>query len=330
MVDSFYLNLAIQQAWKYQILTFPNPAVGCAVVKNGKLLALKAHKKAGFAHAELRACKQALKKLNKNLVFPKDTHQLYEFILKHHNNLLKDSTFYVTLEPCSHVGKTPSCALLLKALGVKKVFIGYKDENKIASGGASILAKSGIEVKWSKNQQKCKELLEPFLQWQESNFSFFKLALSANGVMRGGIITNKSSRKFTHKLRNVCELLLIGGNTVRVDRPILDARMCNGRASDVMIYSKRNDFDKNIPLFNVPNRQVFISDDIRKIDNYKLTMLEGAEGLLRAMQEKVKWYLIFHSPNFIDDENVKTSLKLKLMWQGKIKNDTYGWYKSYM
>ncbi len=328
--DKFYLNLAIDEAWKYQILTYPNPAVGCAIVsQSGELLAVCSHKKAGYAHAELRATKKALKKLNPKLKLPKEPHKLHDFILKNHLHLLKDSTYYVTLEPCSHSGKTPSCAVLLKNLGVKKVFIGYKDINKKASGGAKMLKKAGIDVHWAKSElkQRCYELLEPFLMWQKDGFSFYKLAMGLNGVVDGGIISSKKSRILVHKLRDRCELLSIGGNTVRIDRPKLDARYCKGKAPDVFIYSRKQKFDKTIPLFNVKSRKVFIGDSFTQLKDYKLTMIEGGEGMLRALPKEVKHLLLFQSPNFLEGKNIEASLHLKLLWQGKIGKDRYGWYK---
>ncbi len=328
--DNFYLNLALDEAWKYQGLTYPNPAVGCAIVsENGELLALQAHKKAGFAHAELRACKKALKKLNPRLNFPNEPKLLHRFILNNHNNLLKNAIFYVTLEPCSHEGKTPSCAVLLSALGIKKVVIGYQDKNKKASGGAEILKKHGIEVLFCKAnmRKKSHELLKPFLSWQKENFVFFKLAKTQNGVISGGIISCKKSRKLVHKLRDRCDLLVIGGNTVRIDKPTLDARLCNGKAPDIFIYSHKDNFDKKIPLFSVKNRQVFIRDNFDLLKKYKFVMIEGGEGMLKALPKEVKYFLIFNSSNFLGNENIKSNLNLKLLWQGKIRKDSYGWYK---
>ncbi|PID47981.1 MAG: riboflavin biosynthesis protein RibD [Proteobacteria bacterium] len=328
MNDDFYLNLAIDEAWKYQGLTYPNPAVGCAIVdKNGQLLALKAHKKAGCYHAELGAVKKALERLDPKLAFPQNPKDLHEFILRHHGNLLKDSTIYVTLEPCAHEGKTPSCAILLKHLNIKKVVIGCEDKNKIASGGAEILKNANIEVSWSGLKKECKELLEPFWAWQRGNFSFFKLAMSSNGVIKGGIITCKSSRLLAHKLRDKCDSLVIGGNTIRIDKPTLDARFCDGRAPDILIYSRKKDFDKNIPLFDVLDRKVFIEDNFDRLKNYKFTMFEGGEGMINALPKEVKWFLIFHAPYFKNSENIRANLPLKLLWQGKVGKDTYGWYK---
>lgn len=326
--SDFYLSLAINEAWKYQGLTYPNPAVGCVITdKNGCLLAISAHKEAGSPHAELNAVKIALTKLNPNLTFPQNPNDLHGFILKNHNNLLKDSYVYVTLEPCSHQGKTPSCAMLLKALHVKGVVIGLNDENKIASGGANMLKNAGVDVVDGGLKNECKELIEPFLTWQKGNFSFFKLALSQNGVVKGGVITCKSSRQLVHRLRDKCDLLMIGGNTVRVDKPTLDARLCNGKAPDILIYSKRDDFDKTIPLFSVPNRRVYMQRDFSKLNDYNFTMIEGGEGMLNALPDETDWFLLFRSPHFKNGENIKSNKSLRLLWQDKIGEDSYGWYK---
>ncbi len=326
--DEFYMSLALQEAWKYQGLTYPNPAVGCAIVsKDGILISVKAHKQAGCAHAELRAVKSALKKLNSKLKFPKNPNELHDFILKNHNDLLKDASIYVTLEPCSHQGKTPSCAFLLKSLHVKKVIIGSLDENKEASGGSKILSQSNIKIIKSKKEHECKELVEPFFSWQKGNFSFFKLAMSINGVINGGLITGLKSRTFVHQLRDKCDSLLIGGNTVRIDRPTLDARLCQGKAPDILIYSKRKEFDKTIPLFSVKGRKVITCKSFKDLDRYRFTMIEGGEKLINTLPDKVQYFLIFHSTKFINAQNIKTDLKLKLLYQNQIGEDSYGWYK---
>lgn len=134
--DNFYMNLAISEAYKYQLLTYPNPAVGAVVISScGKILSIKAHKKAGKPHAEVLALKEAYKILTNdfgidNLTNSKDIHN---YLIKNHNNCFNGCEIYTTLEPCSHVGKTPSCANLIKELKLKKVYIGSRDFNNIAS-----------------------------------------------------------------------------------------------------------------------------------------------------------------------------------------------------
>lgn len=326
----FYQNLAINEAWKYQGLTYPNPAVGCTVLgKNGEILAVAAHQKAGLSHAELNAAAQALQKLNPKFDFPQEPNELYEFILKNHNNLLKDSTFFVTLEPCSHQGKTPSCAKLLSALHVKKVYIGSLDESKNASGGVEILKNANIEVEIGTCKKKCEELIEPFLLWQKSKFTFFKLALRLDGSYNNGEITSLKSRTFMHDLRDKCELLVIGGESVRVDKPTLDARLVNGNAPDIHILSNSKNFDKSIPLFNVKNREVFISNNKEFPKKYKNIMIEGGSNFLNFLKDEIDWLLIFHGSSFSTNGSsyIKSDLNLKLLHVNRIDNEYISWHK---
>ena len=120
--DNFYMKLAIDEAWKYQLLTYPNPAVGCVIVKDGKLLSIEAHKEAGMPHAEVNALKAAylLEYPNSILKMKNSSQDIHTFLLENHNGYFNDCEIFVTLEPCNHIGKTPSCANLLKELKPKK------------------------------------------------------------------------------------------------------------------------------------------------------------------------------------------------------------------
>ncbi|NLC28247.1 MAG: bifunctional diaminohydroxyphosphoribosylaminopyrimidine deaminase/5-amino-6-(5-phosphoribosylamino)uracil reductase RibD, partial [Campylobacteraceae bacterium] len=232
------MKLALDAAWPYQGLTYPNPAVGCVVLdKYGALLSIEAHQKAGEAHAELRAVATALHRLNPKLSFPVSPEELHSFIIKNHQNLLKDSLVYVTLEPCNHQGSTPPCSKILEAVGIKRLCVGALEENQKASGGAKYLKDAGMDVKTKIMEKECNLLIAPFRAWQDGHFSFAKLAMTNNGTMDGGIISGISSRIHLHALRNVITMLAIGGNTVRKDKPKLDARLVNGRAPNVFIYS---------------------------------------------------------------------------------------------
>ena len=332
MNDEFYMNLALKKAWKYQVLTYPNPPVGCVILSDkGEILSIGSHEKAGEGHAELNAIKQALKKLNGSLNFPDNASEIYEFILKNHKNLLKNAKAYVTLEPCSHHGKTPPCANLLKELKFSEVVIGTKDENKVASGGAEILKNAGISVKFGILKNECEKLVEPFKLWQNGNFSFIKLGMSINGVVEGGIITNLASRAFVHKIRSVIDILAIGGNTVRIDRPTLDIRLLyknsQNKNPDVFIYSRGDEFDKTIPLFNIPNREVKISSDVNLVKNYKLAMFEGGKNLVKNLPEFVTHALIFFSPNLLNRANLMAELNLEPLFFNNLDDNFYGWFK---
>lgn len=324
------MQLALEKAWAYQGLTYPNPPVGAVITDNqNNFIAYGVHKKAGTPHAEVNAIKKAYYELTQDDIILNitDSKEIHEYLHVNHNHIFKDKNIYVTLEPCNHFGKTPPCSQLLKQLGFKNIFIGTLDPNKVASGGYEYLKENGLHVKVGVLEKKCQELLNPFNIWQTKPFVFFKLAMSNNGVISGGTITCKDSFELVHMLRDKCDLLVIGGNTVRIDRPTLDARMCHGKAPDILIYSQTKEFDKDIPLFNIPNRVVHIEDNFDKIKDYKFIMIEGGEGMLKAVQSFVDYYLIFRSPHFKNGISPKLDLGLKELFSMPIGEDRLSWFK---
>ncbi|WP_086245365.1 bifunctional diaminohydroxyphosphoribosylaminopyrimidine deaminase/5-amino-6-(5-phosphoribosylamino)uracil reductase RibD [Campylobacter devanensis] len=332
MGDEFYLSLAIDKAWDYQLLTYPNPAVGAVILdENGKILSICAHQKAGEAHAELNATKEALESKDSSLktIFAtaKNPNELYNLIIQNHRNLLKNSTYYVTLEPCAHQGKTPPCASLILAIGAKRVVIGSRDYGEHAKGGAEFLAQNGVEVKLDVCKARCDELLEPFLRWQSGNFIFFKIALSQNGVATGGVISNLASRTHTHRIRELAELMIVGGATVCTDRPTLDARLISGRAPDILIYSSKTEFDLQIPLFNIPNRKVEISNSIEPAFKKRFVMIEGGENFLRNLDSRVDWILIYRSNEFKSANNINLDMKVKILHRSIFGDGELLWCK---
>lgn len=222
MLENYYMSKAIKKAWRYQLLTYPNPAVGAVVVKENKIIACEAHKKAGDTHAELEVVKKAYHYISddKKIMKIKEPQKIYDYIIIHHNNIFKNCDIYTTLEPCSHEGKTPSCAKLIKKMSFKNVYIGSLDFNIIASNGAKILKNANIDVSIGISKQNCGILLSPFYKYQQGGFCFFKLAMRADGTINHGQISSKKTTKIVHKLRSLVDLLVIGGNTVRTDRPI--------------------------------------------------------------------------------------------------------------
>jgi diaminohydroxyphosphoribosylaminopyrimidine deaminase/5-amino-6-(5-phosphoribosylamino)uracil reductase len=327
--DNYFIDLALEKAWAYQGLTYPNPPVGAVITDNkNNFISYGVHKKAGTPHAEVHAIKKAYYRLtnDEKILNLEDSKQIHKYLKLNHNDIFRDKNIYVTLEPCNHFGKTPPCSQLISELGFKRVIIGTLDTNKKASGGVEFLRESNIDVEVL-NSSTCKELLEPFSIWQKENFVFFKLAMSNNGVIDGGTITCKASRELVHKLRDRCDLLVIGGNTVRVDRPTLDARLCDGNAPDILIYSKTKDFDKTIPLFSVSNRVVHIEDNFEKLKDYNFVMIEGGEGMLKATKELTNHYLIFRSPHFRVGNAPKIEIKLKELNSSRIADDRLTWFK---
>jgi len=233
MTNEFYMQLALNEAWKYQGLTYPNPAVGAVVVQEGKILSIEAHQKAGTSHAEVLALLGAYEGISgESMEFDRfDAETGHDFLLDLPQGFFSGCSIYVTLEPCSHKGQTPSCAGLLEQLHLERVVVGIKDPIVGHDGGADIL---GATIEMGVLEEACKALLEPFVIWQKRAFVLFKLAQTSNGRIASnendGYLSSKDSLVHVHQLREVCSTLLIGGNTVRIDRPTLDCRFTQGKA----------------------------------------------------------------------------------------------------
>ena len=323
--NSQFMQLAIKEAWKYQLLTYPNPAVGATVIKSNKILSVEAHKEAGLPHAEVNALKSAFLKEfpNSELKNLTTSHDIHNYLSINHNNFFRDCEIYVTLEPCNHMGKTPACAILLESIGIKKVYIGTLDPNNEASGGKQRLENSGIEVEIDFCKEQTDELLYPFIKWQKDRFVFFKLAMREDGSVTGGYITTKDSLTLVHNIRTKLDLMVIGGETVRVDRPLLDSRFASqNKATDIFIYSRDTIFDKNIPLFGVNNRKVTISDDLDRMKKNNFVMLEGGYNLLEVAKKHCDFIVLFisHKVSFENKFNIN-SLNYKKVYSYYINED---------
>lgn len=306
--DSFYLSLAINEAWKTQCQTLPNPAVGALLLDcHGKILALQAHQESGQPHAEVLALKDAYFSLTQDSkILPlHKSHQIHDYLQKNARNLFCDSTLYVTLEPCMHEGKTPSCATLLESLQIKRLVIAAKDPNPKAQGGAEYLRQKGCEVikAWEtpslqKSVIKAKELLLPFEALQKrGRFVLFKYACRLNGSLNGGRISSKETQSFMHNLRTKLDSLLISGRSVLCDNPTLDSRFStleSKKAPDITILTRTKDFPQTAPLFSIPNRQVRICDSIPDFKGF--VMCEGGANLLQSLLPHTDMLLVFLSP----------------------------------
>jgi len=331
MQDEFYMQLALNKAWQYQGLTYPNPAVGALVVHNGTIVAIEAHQKAGTSHAEVLALLSAYEAIQRSKIDfdPTDAQSAHDFLLHLPKNFFSNCSIYVTLEPCSHEGKTPSCANLLKTLNLNKVFIGIKDSIEGHDNGARNLE----NVTFGILEEGCKALLEPFTLWQKRAFVLFKLAQTSNGRIatnsNEGYLSSKASLIHVHQLRGVCSTLLIGGNTVRVDRPTLDCRFIGDKAPDVKIYAKEDNFDRDIALFNVQNREVDVVDNLDFLNKPSFVVIEGGEGMLKALQDKIDWLLFYQTPKLSTNTlTYNTTMNLAFLHTEKNDVDMMIWSKN--
>ncbi len=203
-----YMQHAIRLAQKGLYTTDPNPAVGCVIVKNDKIIGEGWHRRAGEAHAEVNALNQA-------------------------GSQAKGATVFVTLEPCSHTGRTPPCANALINAGVKKVVAAMHDPNPLVAGcGLKKLQDAGIEVESGLLALQAGELNPGFIKRMEAGRPFVrvKLAMSLDGrtAMASGEsrwISSEASRNDVQRLRAESSAILTGIETVLADDPSMNVRM---------------------------------------------------------------------------------------------------------
>jgi len=205
---------AIQLAKKGQYTTHPNPRVGCVIVKNGEVVGEGYHHRAGEPHAEINALHSQPHVVNKS------------------EKRFRDATAYVTLEPCSHTGKTPPCANALIDAGVCRVVIAMQDPNpQVAGQGIQRLRDAGIDVVIGVLEQQARELNPGFIKRMEHRLPWVrvKLGMSVDGrtAMSSGEsqwITGADARADVQRLRASADAILTGSGTVLADNPSLNVR----------------------------------------------------------------------------------------------------------
>jgi len=218
MNDSFYMNLALNLARGTLGQTSPNPVVGAVLVKDGQIIGMGAHLRAGEPHAEVHAVQMA-------------------------GDQVKGSTLYVTLEPCSHYGKTPPCSDLIIKSGVKKVFVATTDPNpQVAGTGIERMTKAGIEVKVGILQEEARDLNKIFFYNIQTGLPYvtLKSAVSLDGKTatvtgESKWITGEESRADVHHLRHQHDGIMVGVNTVLKDNPSLTTRLAEGGKNPIRI-----------------------------------------------------------------------------------------------
>ena len=255
--DSVYMARAIQLAERGLYTTQPNPRVGCVLVKNDKIIAQGWHKKAGQAHAEIHALKQA-------------------------GQNAQGSTAYVTLEPCSHHGQTPPCAEALIQAGVVRVVVAMQDPNPLVAGqGIQLLRQAGLQVEVGVLASQAKSLNPGFIKRMSKGLPYvrLKLAMSLDGrtAMASGEskwITGDAARQDVQKLRARSCAILTGSGTVLADNPSMNRRIS---ATDLAI-----EFEPDQPL------RVLIDNNLACPQDAKLFNIAG-NTLIYTATAKHHW-----------------------------------------
>lgn len=217
-MDGLFMKRCLQLAANGRATCSPNPMVGAVVVHQGRIIGEGWHRKAGEPHAEPNAIRAV-----------KD------------QDLLKASTLYVSLEPCSHYGKTPPCVDLIIEKRIPRVVVGCLDAFPLVSGrGVSKLRAAGIDVTVGIEEAACLDLNRHFFHFyrQERPYIILKWAQTADGFLdylrkpgdqkESLKISTPFTQMLTHKLRSECDVILVGTNTAILDNPSLNVRAWAG------------------------------------------------------------------------------------------------------
>ncbi len=262
------MQQAIDLAKRAYGRTSPNPMVGAVVVKNGEVVGEGWHHKAGEAHAEPNAIADA-------------------------GNLCAGADIYVTLEPCCTFGRTPPCTESIKSAGIKRVFIGCLDPNPDHAGKAvKILEDAGISVEYGILEEACCELNESFFYWITTGkpMVYLKMAMTLDGKIatksgQSQWITGPVAREYVQELRQLCDAIMVGGETVRQDNPSLTVRSpekwpCQPQP---VVFTRSTDFDRTLKIFH-NHEPIFFSPETDEEWEHFLIDL-GKRGITNLLVE---------------------------------------------
>ena len=229
--DIFYMRRCLQLAANGLGRTYPNPLVGCVIVKDGHVLSEGFHQQYGGWHAERNA--------------------ILNFERQNSKSEIQNSTLYVNLEPCSHYGKTPPCADLIVESGIKRVVCCNDDPNPLVAGrGFAKLEAAGIEVVRHLLEEEGRELNRRFFTFMEKRrpYIILKWAESADGFMAPATkgrywISNAHQTRMSHRLRTTEAAILVGSQTYLDDQPQLTPRQYSGRQPLRIVLDRRGRLD---------------------------------------------------------------------------------------
>lgn len=235
--DEKYISRCLQLAHNGLCTTAPNPMVGAVIVHKDTIIGEGYHIRCGEAHAEVNAIRSV-----------KD------------ESLLKESTMYVSLEPCSHYGKTPPCADLIIKKGIPRVVVGCMDPFSLVAGrGIDKLRQAGIEVTVGVLEEECRRLIKRFITFntQKRPYITLKWAESADGFIdinrtegKPVVLSSPLTGMVVHKKRAEHDAILIGRRTALLDNPSLTTRNWYGKNPVRLVIDKDLTLPPHLSLFN--------------------------------------------------------------------------------
>ncbi|MBV1922613.1 MAG: bifunctional diaminohydroxyphosphoribosylaminopyrimidine deaminase/5-amino-6-(5-phosphoribosylamino)uracil reductase RibD [Flavobacteriaceae bacterium] len=245
-----YMSRCIELAKKGLGNTYPNPSVGCVIVYNQNVIGEGFTSPHGSNHAEVNAIQSVEDK-----------------------TLLSKASIYVTLEPCSHYGKTPPCSDLIIKHQIPTIYIGCKDDNELVAGkGIEKLQQAGCNVEVGVLEQQCKNQHRRFftfqnkkrpyiiLKWAETKDSFIAPSEKHRKDKKPVWITNKKSRQLVHKWRAQEHAILVGTNTVLQDNPSLTTRDWEGNTPVRIVLDKSLKITEDHSVYNKEVKTIIITE----------------------------------------------------------------------
>ena len=253
----------------------PNPLVGAVIVKDNKIIGEGWHKKYGGPHAEINAFASAKEDV-------------------------RGADMYVTLEPCSHYGKTPPCAKAIAEHGIKRVFVGMQDPNPLVSGGGiKMLRDAGIEVICGVDEDECRALNPVFLKYITTGTPFvvMKSAMTLDGKIasytgKSRWISSEGSRMAVQHMRSALNSIMVGINTVLADDPMLTCRLEGSRSPVKIIADSKLRIPEDARLFDGLPCIIAVSSDYDRAKAQRLIskgvdIIEAPDGCGRVDLKKL-------------------------------------------
>ena len=277
--DSLYIRRCFQLARKGKGFVQPNPMVGAVIVHNDKIIGEGYHRKYGEAHAEVNAI-NSIKDIS----------------------LLSKSTLYVSLEPCSHHGKTPPCAELIIEKKIPRVVIATADPNpKVSGKGIQMLRDNGIEVIVGVLENEARELNKPFfvnqtlrrpyiiLKWAQSSDGFIDIERTSLDEKPPARISNNITTVLSHKLRTEVQAILVGTRTALLDNPQLTARKWFGKNPTRIVIDKENKLPPDLAIFDTAAPTIVFSsvvpDNSQKKENLTHISIDFAKNAVEQISD---------------------------------------------
>lgn len=288
--DELFMKRAIQIARCGEAGTAPNPMVGAVIVYQGRIIGEGYHRKYGGPHAEVNAINSV-----------------------QDSKLLKDSTIYVTLEPCSHWGKTPPCCDLIIDQGFRRVVVGMQDPNQKVNGqGIERIRQAGIQVKVGVLQDECEALNSSFLTFHRRKRPFITLkwAQTSDGIIgvKSNIhdaenqnpqtlrISTQMNRMLVHRLRTRVQAIMVGTETALNDNPELTARLWDGPSPLRITIDRHGRLGKDLKMLTSEPETIVYKNQILGEIMYDLhrrgiqhLMVEGGRKLLESFINEGLW-----------------------------------------